>query len=111
MNNSKIAIHSLELEEKIDLTPAWAQKEAEMTEIVDALEHISGSNYWKMLVQKLFSKDFQSLQKQLRNEKNPTEIYRLQGRLHQAEKLDLNKELQVRKLELKNLRSKIDANN
>src|SRR3990167_10692666 len=108
MNNSRITINSLEMEEKIDLTPILNRMETELIEILEALEHINGSKYWKVLEQKILNKDFESLQKQLRNEKNPTEIYRLQGRLNQAEKLDLNKELQVRKLELKNLRSKID---
>src|SRR3990167_4773858 len=109
MNNSRISINSLEMEEKIDLTPMLNRMETELIEIIDALEHISGSKYWKVLEQKILNKDFESLQKRLRNEKNPTEVYRLQGRLNQAEKLDLTRELQARKAELQGIRSRKNA--
>lgn len=111
MNNSKIAIHSLELEEQIDLTPALNRMETDLIEIVEALEHINESKYWKMLVEKIFNKDLSLLSVQLENEKNPTEIYRLQGEIRRAKKLDLAKQLQVRKGELQRIKEQKNGNN
>ena len=111
MNNSKIAIELLDLEEQADVTPALQLKESELVEIVEALEHINSSKYWKVLEQKMFIKDLNLLSIQLENEKNPTEIYRLQGEIRRAKKLDIARQLQVRKVELKNLRSKLNAGN
>lgn len=111
MNNSKMIENvSLEIDMPIDLKPMMRQRETELVEIIEALEHISGSQYWKVL-EKMFNKDFESLQNRLRNEKNPTEIYRLQGKLAETEKFNLGKELQAYRLELQNIRNKLNANN
>ena len=111
MNNSKIAMDNVSLldDEQIDLTSMFGQREKELFEVLEALKNVSSSNYWKVL-ENIFTKEFESLQKNLRNEKNPTEIYRLQGRLEQAEKLDLKKRIQACQQELKNIRSKLDGN-
>lgn len=112
MNNSKFAIeyNALTEEEAVDQKPMFRQRETDLVEIIEALRHIRASNYWKVLEAKVFTKEFNSLQKQLRNEKNPTEIYRLQGRITQAEKFDLEKELQAREMELRRIREQINAN-
>ena len=104
MNNS--IVHSLELEPKVDLKPALTRLETDLIVIIEALEHISGSKYWKVLEQ-VFNKDLVSLSIQLENEKNPTEIYRLQGEIRRAKKLDLAKQLQVRKVELQRIKEQI----
>jgi hypothetical protein len=111
MNNSQIAIDNVSLseEEVLDTKPLLRQRETELIEIIEGLEHISSSRYWKV-IERVFIKDFNSLQKQLRNEKNPTEIYRLQGRITQAEKTDLSILLQAARLELQNLRKNLNAN-
>ena len=111
MNNSKIALESITLveEEVIDLTPILRSKEEELLAILEALEQINSSDYWRVLKEKLFNKELDSLYRQLRNERNPTVIYRLQGKLDQADKYDLDKQYQATKVELQNVRSKLDG--
>lgn len=114
MNNSKLAIEYETLsqvaqDQPLDMLPALRNRETDLMVIIEAMGHIRGSQYWKILEEKVFNKDFNSLQKQLRNEKNPTEIYRLQGRITQAEKLDLNKGLQAYEAELQRIRKQLNA--
>jgi|SRR3990167_1243333 len=114
MNNSKIAIDniSLDMEETLDIKPMLRQKETELTEIIEAIEHISGSDYWKILQNKVLNGVLENLQHRLRSEKNPTEIYRLQGQIVWAEKYtDLDKMTQAYRQELSNVRSKLNENN
>lgn len=111
MNNSKLAMDyvSLAEEETLDIKPTLRQRETELIAVIEGLEHISASNYWK-IIEKVFIKDFETLQKQLRNAKNPTEIYRLQGRISQAEKFDLEIMLQAARMELQGIRKQLNAN-
>ena len=109
MNNSLISIETLE-DKAVDFSPVLRNRQTELTEIIEALRNISASKYWKVLEAKVFTKEFNSLQKKLRNEKNPTEIYRLQGRIVQAEKLNLEKELQACESELKRIKDQLNAN-
>lgn len=112
MNNSKLIIENVSLaeEEVFNKEPLLRQKETELIKMIEALEHVNNSGYWKE-IEKVFIKDFNSLQKQLRNEKNPTEIYRLQGRINQAEKFDLEPMLQASRQELQNIRKMLNGNN
>lgn len=109
MNNSKIALDNVLEESKVDISPSLRQKETEILAIIEALEHIGGSNYWKVLEQH-FNKDLALLQLQLEKEKNPTEIYRLQGQIKQAKKLDFVREVQVYRLDLERVRNQLHGN-
>lgn len=112
MNNSKIALEyeSLAEEKLVDYKPMLRQRETDLAEIIEALRNIRASSYWKVLEAKVFNKEFNSLRDKLENEKNPTEIYRLQGRITQAKKLNLDKELQACEMELKRIKDQINAN-
>lgn len=112
MNNSKIAIDSISLtdEEELDTTPALRQRETELAQIIEALEHINGSNYWKLLQDKIFQGILDSLQSRLAREKEPIEMYRLQGQIKWAEKYpDLLKLADGYRNELINIRKKLHA--
>lgn len=112
MNNSKIAIENVSLaeDEAVDNKPMLRQRETEITSILEALEHVSGSAYWKTIQDKVLSGVLESLQRRIRSEKNPTEIYRLQGQIVWAEKYsDLNKMSQAYKNELTNIRKKLNG--
>lgn len=89
MNNSLLMIEnaSLEMEEETDVSPRLRERETELLAILEALKNISTSKFWKTLENKLFTPDFNSALHKLRKEKNPTEMYRLQGRLDELEKL------------------------
>lgn len=113
MNNSKFVVDqvSLSREEAVDFKPLLRQRETELITIIEALEHISGSEYWIVLYEKVFNKDLSSLQTRLESEKNPTEIYRLQGEIKRAKTLDLAKKLQAYRSDLQNVRNQINAGN
>lgn len=108
MNNSKIALENVDLadEPKYDNKPSLRKKEVEITEILEALRQINNSKYWQILTDKLFQVNVDKLSKQLRSEKNPTQIYRLQGKLEEAEKpLNFLKEIQALENELIKVRN------
>ena len=111
MNNSKIAIENASLveEELYDYKPQLRQRETELVELIEALQHLNLSKYWK-IVQTIFEKELNNLQKQLNDENNPTKMYRLQGEIKRAEKFNLSSRLQAYELELTNTRRKLNAN-
>lgn len=110
MNNSVIAIEkvSLSLEDKVDNTEALKQKEAEVVKIIEAIRTILSTAEWSTL-KSVFDSRVEDLERRLRVESerislNDSEIYRLQGRLSEARKYDLEKLAEVYRLELTNIR-------
>lgn len=88
MNNSKIAIEnvSLEMESPIDTTPMLRAQAIELSQIIEAFDNISKSDYWKVLQEKVFDGVLETLQRRIRNEKDTQEMFRLQGQIVWAEK-------------------------
>ena len=98
MNNSFLAEKniSLEIEQQPDRLPELRQQETKTLIVLEALKNISQSKYWNVLQQEIFKPDFNKLEAKLRKEKNPTEMYRLQGRIEEAEKItNLQSQVQV----------------
>ena len=112
MNNSVIEQYSLTEEVVVDIKPQLRKREQELTEIIESIHKVAASNYWKLLEQKVFGGIVTGLHNRLIAEKNPTEIYRLQGQIVWAEKYsDFTKLAQVYENELLNIRKKLDASN
>lgn len=108
MNNSLL---QLEEEQEVDITPQLRARERECMEIIEAIRRVAVSDYWQVLKVKVFDGIVTSLHNRLINEKNPTEMYRLQGQIVWAEKYsDLEKMTQAYENELKSLRNKLNAN-
>jgi methionine salvage enolase-phosphatase E1 len=110
MNNSRIAIEdvSLELEEPFDTQPILREQSTELLEIIEALDNITKSAYWKILQEKVWSGILTSLQRRINIEKDTQEIARLQGQIVWAEKYtDLNKLTQVYRTKLQNIKKQI----
>ena len=110
MNNSKLAIESINLsqEEAVDASPMYRMRETEVLAIIEALENVSSSKYWHLLQEKVFDGVVESLQRRLRNEKDTTEMFRLQGQVVWAEKYsDLKSLIIVYKNELANIRNNL----
>ena len=106
MNNSMV---SVEFEEKkVDVNPLLRHQLQDLTDIIEAIQHIASSNYWKVLKDKVFDGILESLKKKLSNEKDQIEIYRLQGQIAWADKYaDLDKLIEVYRKELQRVRSKL----
>ena len=109
MNNSKIAIeNTLREETLVDYTPMYRKQATELTEIIEAIEAVSQSNYWKLLQEKVFSGVLESLQHRIRDEKDSKNLFRLQGQIIWAEKYsDFKKMATVYRNQLENIKSKI----
>ena len=110
MNNSKIAIDSFTLREEpeVDTLPMLREQATELAEIIEALDNVTSSNYWKLLQNKVWGGILSNLQSRMNKEKDPTEIYRYQGQIIWAEKYtDIEKLTDVYRKKLVNLKNKI----
>ncbi len=109
MNNSKLAIEhvSLQEEEVVDTSPELRRQSEELADVIEALEKVSQSSYWKVLHNKIFDKDLLTLKSRLSKEKDTVEIFRLQGQITRAEQYDLDKMLIDSRNKLINLRKQI----
>ncbi len=116
MNNSFIATESISLEmETIDNSVRFREKEAELIQIIEAIETVAQSKEWAVLKEKLWDGVVDSLMKQ-RNvevEKKPLNgplIHSINGQLVWAKKfLNISDLANIYKLELQNIRSKLNA--
>ncbi len=110
MNNSRIAIEdvSLEYEEKMDTQPILREQATELLEIIEALEHVTESKYWKLLQVKVWGGILSGLQRRLNKEKDSQEMFRLQGQIVWAEKYtDLQKLTDVYRTKLTNIKKQL----
>lgn len=112
MNNSKIVLDdmSLSLDEPVDTTEHFREKESELVRIIEAIERIDKSDEWSTLKSLIFSQTVSSLEKRLRAESesdviHDSNIYRLQGQLIWARKYaDLHRLAESYRTELSNIK-------
>lgn len=113
MNNSKIAIDNvhLDIEQPIDTSPYLRQRESELLEIIEAVDNISKSSYWKTLEQKVFAGLVESFERKIRTESDVHKVAWLQGALNIADKyVDFKKFADAYRLELKKVRQQLKGN-
>lgn len=92
--------------EKIDRTPWLKQQEVELLKIIEAIQNIKQSNFWKTLKEKVFDGVVISIQEKLQDEKDEKELYRLQGQMAWASKFtDLDKLEKVYRDQLEAIRN------
>src|SRR3990167_10053542 len=78
-----------------------------LTKIIEALQNIASSNYWKVLQQNVFNVELDKAKSRLAKEKDTTEIFRLQGEIRWGEKFNLEKLLEKYRNELSAIRKNI----
>lgn len=88
---------SVLLREKIETT----------TEIVEALQNITNSSFWKVIKKYVFDVDLEKAKRSLAKEKDTTELFRLQGQILWGEKYDLEKLLKKYRDELLVIKEKL----
>lgn len=119
MNNSKLEIDFTTLEteeEKADIKPLLRQRETELATVVDAITRVSATDDWMLLQDRVFNGVVEGLKKQrdAEVEKKPLNgpmIHSLNGQLAWAKKFtDLTKLADIYKLELSNIRKKLNGN-
>ena len=110
MNNSRIISGVLEEEPMVDAKPILRQRRQEVTDILEALSHITASSYWKVLEDKVFLGARELLEKKLRVEKDSQEICRLQGQLAWMDKYaELGKLTEVYRKELERINNQFNG--
>lgn len=67
------------MESPIDTTPFLREKAVRLEAIIEAFDRINESKYWKVLQNEIFDGILEALQRRMRNEKDTTELFRLQG--------------------------------
>ena len=107
MNNAFLNQETLQEEEK-DSSPLLRKRAEELGDIIEALQNISGSSYWKVLQKYEFDDTLQSLLVELGEEKDTVKIYRLQGEIKRAKKYVLEKILANRRIELERIRKQLN---
>ena len=116
MNNSKLALDSIPLKEEgnIDRKPMLREREGVLLKIISALQEVQSSKEWSTLKTEVFDNLVNTLEYGLRDEAkkdNPDslKLNRLAGQLKWAEKYaDLNKLENVFRVELTNIRQKLN---
>lgn len=107
MNNANVIKDMFEGNEP-DILAALREREATVLEIIDALQNIGGSSYWKILQQNVFEVDLSKAKRSLAKEKDTTEMFRLQGDIRTGEKLNLESLITKYRNELQAIRQKIN---
>lgn len=105
MNNANIFNENIETKE--DNSAIFREQIELLTQVIEALQNIANSSYWKVLQQHVFNVDLNKAKKRLVVEKDTTEIFRLQGEIGFREKLSLEKLLQTKRNELEAIRKKL----
>ena len=78
-----------------------------LTKVIEALQNIASSNYWKVLQQNVFNVELDKAKSRLAKEKDTTEIFRLQGEIRWGEKFDLEKLIKKYRDELTAIRKQL----
>ena len=105
MNNAYLN----EDEEVIDIAPVYRERIEDLTAIIEALQNISGSSYWKVLKQFIFDVELDKAKSRLAKEKDTTEMFRLQGEIKKGEQYDLDKLILKYRNELTSKKGKITS--
>ncbi len=111
MANNSLIVESvpLSLEEPLDRTELLREKEALLVRILEAIKEVESTSGWSTLKSLVLSKRIEALEKQLTAESekeviDTSKLYKLQGRLLEARKYDLDKLAESFRLELSNIK-------
>ncbi len=106
MNNAKITTME-DIDEKPDNSAILREKADDLTEIIEALQNIASSSYWKVLEKNVFDVELAKSKRRLETESDTTEIFRLQGETRLGRRYHLEKLLAKYRDELTTLRKKL----
>lgn len=81
MNNAKLTENSLQEEEAVDTTPMLRSRQEKIAKIIEAIDSIANSNYWKFLQNEFFLGALDSAVNQICIEKDDRKIASLQGEI------------------------------
>lgn len=110
MNNSRLAYDNVPLTLEESVNPEeYRERQATVVRTIEAIDALNKSAEWSTLKKEIFQDRVESLERQMKNESEAntlkdSELYRLQGRLFEARKYDLDKLRESLMLELSKLK-------
>ena len=108
MNNAFITQDTLSEESPKDNSPELRARTEVLTEIIEALQNVGNSSYWKVLQKYVFDVDLDKAKRSLAKEKDTTEMFRLQGDIRSGERFSLESLITKYRNELQTIRKKIN---
>ena len=108
MNNAFITQDTLKEENTKDVLPELRQRTEVLTDVIEALQNVGGSSYWKVLQKYVFDVDLDKAKRSLAKEKDTTEMFRLQGEIRSGERFSLETLITKYRNDLQTLRKKIN---
>jgi len=104
MNNSKLTENTLSEEPEIDIKPMLRQRQEEIVKIIEAIDSICQSNYWRFLEKEVFQPVLDSSVNQICTEKDDRKVAQLQGKIEVLSKYaDFKQFSEAYRLELKKI--------
>ena len=109
MNNAKL-IENFPEEQQVDIEPMLRKRQEELVEVIEAIDSISQSDYWKLLEKKLFDPELNSFINQLCNEKDNQKMSWLQGAIAILSKYaDFRKLSESHRLKLQQIKEQLQG--
>lgn len=108
MNNAKLTETSLVEEQPIDTAPMLRSRQEKIVSIIEAIDSIAQSSYWKFLEGELFLSSLNSAVNQICIEKDDRKVAQLQGKIEVLSKYaDFKGFSEAYRLELKSIEQKL----
>ena len=99
---------TLSMDSQRDNSPELRARTEVLTDVIEALQNVANSSYWKVLQQYVFDVDLDKAKRSLAKEKDTTEMFRLQGEIRSGERFSLESLLTKYRNELQTIRQKIN---
>ena len=99
MNNALLTMEEAPQKEVLS-----RERMVQLTEIIEALENIGSSSYWKVIEQNVFEVELAKSKRRIETEGDTTEIFRLQGEIRLGKRYQLDKLLAKYRDELTSIR-------
>ena len=108
MNNSKLIEDTLSQEEPADVKPMLRARQEKIAKIIEAIDALAQSDYWKFLENEVFKGSLDSAVNQLCVEKDDRQVARLQGKIEVLSKYaDFKGFSEAYRLELDRIRKQL----
>lgn len=106
-NNAFLTQETLKEDSVRDTSPLLRERAEQLNDVIEALQNIASSSYWKVLQKYVFDVDLDKAKRSLAKEKDTTEMFRLQGEIRVGEKFSLENLAEKYRNELQTIRKQI----
>ena len=108
MNNAKLTENILSEEPQVDREPMLRKRQEKVVKIIEAIDSIAQSEYWKFLEQEVFQSSLNSSVNQLCIEKDSKQVAVLQGKIEVLSKYaDFKRFSEAYRMELESIKQQL----